>query len=131
MHATANTRIPGIVTLQPTSDPETKAAGLARHQIAIIVLGFPTIILGTSFMIYNKISHGAPHFTTWHSVRSFKCFYCHQYWLTEAADIWAGGCRVDSSSDVSRRRQLVGWSEREGFVQISQVSILYDIFSKC
>ncbi|KZP23675.1 hypothetical protein FIBSPDRAFT_858261 [Athelia psychrophila] len=58
----------GILTLQPTADPETKTEGLARHQIAIIVLGFPTIVLGTSFMIYNKVSHAAPHFTTWHSI---------------------------------------------------------------
>ncbi|KAF7966848.1 hypothetical protein HWV62_36897 [Athelia sp. TMB] len=58
----------GIVTLQPTADPRSKAAGLARHQIAIIVLAFPAIVLGTSFMIYNKISHGAPHFTSWHGI---------------------------------------------------------------
>lgn len=119
MYAIANAPTPGILTLQPTADPETKAEGLARHQIAIIVLGFPTIVLGTSFMIYNKVSHAAPHFTTWHSVRLFEPLYHHQSWLTEVADIRAGGCCVDSSSDVGRRRQLVGWSEREGFVQIS------------
>lgn len=56
----------GILTLQPTSQPRTKAAGLARHQTAMIICGFPVIVLGTSAMIYNKYTHGAPHFTSWH-----------------------------------------------------------------
>ena len=72
----ANARTPGIVTLQPTADPQSKAAGLARHQIAIIVLAFPTIVLGTSFMIYNKVSHEAPHFTSWHGVSLLQLLPC-------------------------------------------------------
>ncbi|KAI0080601.1 hypothetical protein K474DRAFT_1589520, partial [Panus rudis PR-1116 ss-1] len=56
----------GILTLQPTSRPKTKAAGLLRHQLAMIVLGFPMIILGTSAIYYNKVRGGHPHFTTWH-----------------------------------------------------------------
>jgi len=56
----------GILTLQPTSHPETKKAGLARHQVAMLLFGFPAIVLGTSSMIYNKYTHGAPHFTSWH-----------------------------------------------------------------
>jgi hypothetical protein len=56
----------GILTLQPTSQPETKKAGLARHQVAILFFGFPAIILGASSMIYTKYTHRAPHFTSWH-----------------------------------------------------------------
>jgi len=55
----------GILTLQPTSQPKTKAAGLQRHQTAMLT-GLPSILLGTSAMVYYKGSHGAPHFTTWH-----------------------------------------------------------------
>ncbi len=58
----------GILTLQPTSQPKTKAAGLGRHQIAMIT-GFLALGLGSSAMWYNKESHGAPHITTWHGVR--------------------------------------------------------------
>lgn len=59
---------PGILTLQPASQPQTKEAALARHQIAMLYLGFPAIVLGTFSMIYTKYSHGAPHFTSWHGV---------------------------------------------------------------
>ncbi|KAF8078138.1 hypothetical protein FPV67DRAFT_1464322 [Lyophyllum atratum] len=56
----------GILTLQPTSQPRTKAAGLARHQAAIFLLGFPSILLGTSAVAYNKWINGKEHMTTWH-----------------------------------------------------------------
>jgi len=56
----------GILTLQPTSQPRSKAAGLVRHQLAMIALGVPVSIVGTSLMIYNKSLHKREHFTTWH-----------------------------------------------------------------
>ncbi|KAH9951275.1 hypothetical protein B0H21DRAFT_274188 [Amylocystis lapponica] len=56
----------GILTLQPTSRPTTKAAGLARHQIFMLALGFPAIFLGTLAIFINKNVHGQRHFTTWH-----------------------------------------------------------------
>ncbi|TFK42764.1 hypothetical protein BDQ12DRAFT_719608 [Crucibulum laeve] len=56
----------GILTLQPTSQPRTKAAGLARHQTAILLIGFPSIFLGTLAVSYNKWLRDANHFTTWH-----------------------------------------------------------------
>lgn len=62
----ANTRT-GILTLQPTSQPRTKAAGLQRHKIAM-GLGAALILLGALAMIANKNAHEAAHFTTWHSV---------------------------------------------------------------
>jgi len=63
--------VPGIITLQPTSfaDPRGKAAGLLRHQVVIFFLGFPSVLLGTFSVSYNKWLHGADHFTTWHGVR--------------------------------------------------------------
>jgi len=56
----------GILTLQPTSAPETKKAGLQRHQLAILYVGFPSILLGALAISYNKYLHEASHFTTWH-----------------------------------------------------------------
>lgn len=61
------TPLTGILTLQPTSQPHTKAAGLVRHQIAM-GLGGTFILLGAVAMFVNKNSHGAAHFTTWHGV---------------------------------------------------------------
>ncbi|KAF9072969.1 hypothetical protein BDP27DRAFT_1381964 [Rhodocollybia butyracea] len=57
----------GIMTLQPTSQPRTKAAGLSRHQGAILFLGLPALLTGTFAIIMNKIDAGKPHFISWHS----------------------------------------------------------------
>lgn len=59
------------MTLQPTSKahPAGKQRGLIRHQMFNFLLAFPLILLGASFIFYNKASHNVPHFTTWHSVR--------------------------------------------------------------
>ncbi|PFH49118.1 hypothetical protein AMATHDRAFT_5206 [Amanita thiersii Skay4041] len=45
----------GILTLQPTSQPPTKAAGLARHQIAMFAFGTPTLLFGSFAVWYNKV----------------------------------------------------------------------------
>ncbi|KAI0374731.1 hypothetical protein BV20DRAFT_387850 [Pilatotrama ljubarskyi] len=55
-----------ILTLQPTSQAKTKAAGLTRHQLVILALGVPAISLGTFAIVYRKSLHGHAHFTTWH-----------------------------------------------------------------
>ena len=54
--------------LQPTAQPKTKNAGLVRHQVAILILGFPSIILGTLAVYYNKWLRSKKHFSTWHGV---------------------------------------------------------------
>lgn len=56
----------GILTLQPTSQAKTKAAGLTRHQLAMMALGVPAIFLGTLAIVRRKAQHESPHFTTWH-----------------------------------------------------------------
>ncbi|EIM90210.1 uncharacterized protein STEHIDRAFT_137702 [Stereum hirsutum FP-91666 SS1] len=81
----------GILSLQPTSQPRTKAAGLKRHQLAMI-LGLISIVLGTSAMLYTKASHNAPHFTTWHGLFGIISFV----WLIAqfsigAASVWFDG----------------------------------------
>lgn len=58
----------GILTLQPTSQARTKAAGLARHQLAMIILGIPLALLGFLAIFFTKIAHGRAHFTTWHAI---------------------------------------------------------------
>ncbi|TCD65418.1 hypothetical protein EIP91_002717 [Steccherinum ochraceum] len=56
----------GVLTLQSTSRPKTKTAGLVRHQLAMIALGIPVAVIGTSIVVYNKSRHNKEHFTTWH-----------------------------------------------------------------
>ncbi|KAI0703575.1 hypothetical protein BC835DRAFT_1404075 [Cytidiella melzeri] len=56
----------GILTLQPTSQPRTKAAGLTRHQLAMIVVGFPIAFLGYLAIFAMKIINSRDHFTSWH-----------------------------------------------------------------
>jgi len=58
----------GIMTLQPTAQVATKAAGLSRHQLAMFAIGFPAIFLGTLAMWWNKVIHNAPHAVTWHGL---------------------------------------------------------------
>ncbi|KAH9981506.1 hypothetical protein BGW80DRAFT_1270544 [Lactifluus volemus] len=81
----------GVLTLQPTSQPKTKAAGLQRHQTAMLI-GLTSILLGTSAMVYYKGSHGAPHFTTWHGTFGILTLS----WLVfqsalGALSVWFGG----------------------------------------
>ncbi|KAI0736612.1 hypothetical protein C8Q72DRAFT_800723 [Fomitopsis betulina] len=61
----------GIVTLQPTSQPRTKAAGLSRHQTAMLWGGYPAILMGTLAIWWNKNVHGSHHATTWHGILGY------------------------------------------------------------
>ncbi|KAF5391917.1 hypothetical protein D9757_001737 [Collybiopsis confluens] len=58
----------GIITLQPTSHPKAKIAGLSRHQSAILFLGFPALLVGTLAIVMSKIELEKRHFRSWHSV---------------------------------------------------------------
>ncbi|THH13615.1 hypothetical protein EW146_g6631 [Bondarzewia mesenterica] len=93
---------PGILTLQPTSQPATKAAGLQRHQIAMI-FGLPTIVLGALSIIWNKSVHDAPHFTTWHGVFGLLSLT----WLVVqfsfgAASVWFDGAALGGGLKAKR-----------------------------
>ncbi|KAG7452875.1 uncharacterized protein BT62DRAFT_925414 [Guyanagaster necrorhizus] len=63
----------GILTLQPTSQPKTKAAGLSRHQLAIVVCAFPIVTIGTFAVWWNKHIRDHDHFTTWHGKLGLLC----------------------------------------------------------
>jgi hypothetical protein len=82
----------GIITLQPTNQPKTKASGLVRHQILIFVLAFPSLFLGTFAVSYNKWLRGADHFTTWHGTIGILCmvWLLFQIFLG-AGSVWNGG----------------------------------------
>ncbi|KAM6500689.1 hypothetical protein JOM56_003703 [Amanita muscaria] len=62
----------GILTLQATSQPATKAAGLARHQLAMLSAFF-FLLLGSSSVWYNKELYGKPHYATWHGLMGPIC----------------------------------------------------------
>lgn len=61
----------GILTLQPTAQPKTKAAGLRRHQRTMLAVGFPCIALGTLAIEIQKFIRGHDHFATWHGIFGF------------------------------------------------------------
>jgi len=82
----------GILTLQPTSQPKTKAAGLARHQIAIFTLAFPLLVLGTVAVWYHKWLRGAAHLTTWHGILgSISMVWLLLQVLLGGGSVWSGG----------------------------------------
>ena len=58
----------GILTLQPTSRPTTKAAGLNRHRFAILLLSIPVLGLGTFSIIFKKWPYPDNYVLTWHGV---------------------------------------------------------------
>jgi len=82
----------GILTLQPTSQPHTKAAGLQRHQIAMIYVGLPLILAGTGAILLQKFSHNASHFTTWHGTFGIiTVLWIISQALVGGSTVWFGG----------------------------------------
>ncbi|KAF9001940.1 hypothetical protein BDQ17DRAFT_1390890 [Cyathus striatus] len=89
----------GILTLQPTSQPKTKAAGFIRHQTTILLVGLPSILMGTIAVSYNKYLRDARHFTTWHGKLGLLCMI----WLVVqiglgAGSAWYGGALFGGGS---------------------------------
>ncbi|KAI5117961.1 hypothetical protein M0805_001622 [Coniferiporia weirii] len=82
----------GILLLQPTSQPKTKARGLTRHQVVILGVGLPSIVIGTVLVFANKIVHQAKHFTTWHATFGLMAvvwMICQM--LLGGLSVWSGG----------------------------------------
>lgn len=123
----------GILTLQPTSQPKTKADGLRRHQI-VMLIGLSSILLGTSAVFVYKGSQGAPHYTTWHGVRappppSFSTLTSihfldlwpdHRFLAHRSVHGWRVKCLV-------WRRRLRGQSQSQARVEVSQAVGLHPI----
>jgi len=82
----------GIVTLQPTSQPRSKAAGLDRHQLYILFLGVPSVFLGTWAVYHNKNLAGREHLVSWHGLLGFIAvlWMCVQI-AVGGASVWFGG----------------------------------------
>ncbi|KAF7338642.1 Cytochrome b561 domain-containing protein [Mycena venus] len=89
----------GIMTLQPTSQPKTKAAGLARHQYAILFAAFPIIFFGTFAIMYNKYVHGAIHFRSWHGKLGIVAMgWIFIQVLLGGGSVWFGGAAFGGGS---------------------------------
>ncbi|BGO88665.1 hypothetical protein JCM10020v2_000283 [Rhodotorula toruloides] len=57
----------GILLLQPQPpNAAYKRKGLQLHQVVQYTSGV-AIVAGAAFIVYNKVAHGAKHFTTWHA----------------------------------------------------------------
>ncbi|EJD05729.1 uncharacterized protein FOMMEDRAFT_132182 [Fomitiporia mediterranea MF3/22] len=85
----------GILTLQPTSQPKTKAAGLVRHQLCMLLAGAPLLATGTWVIYHNKDINARKHFTTWHGTIGIIAVS----WLTVqtiigCASVWFGGAAL-------------------------------------
>ncbi|KAF9262203.1 hypothetical protein L218DRAFT_868192 [Marasmius fiardii PR-910] len=65
----------GILTLQPTAQPQSKAAGFKRHQATILYVAVPAVIFGTLAVMYNKVLKGSGHFKTWHGTLGIVCMF--------------------------------------------------------
>ncbi|EJD06983.1 uncharacterized protein FOMMEDRAFT_17434 [Fomitiporia mediterranea MF3/22] len=82
----------GILLLQPTSQPKTKARGLTRHQLVILGIGLPSIIVGTSVIYANKVIHESDHFTTWHATFGLiAVVWMIGQMLLGGLSVWFGG----------------------------------------
>ncbi|KAH8118229.1 hypothetical protein DFH11DRAFT_1503616 [Phellopilus nigrolimitatus] len=82
----------GILLLQPTSQPKTKARGLTRHQLVILGVGLPAIIIGTVLIFMNKVIHESAHFTTWHATFGLIAIvWMVVQMLLGGLSVWFGG----------------------------------------
>lgn len=83
----------GIVPVQPpTPGAAVRESRLDAHQAVLLGLAIPAMLVGTSFMWYNKEYNKAEHITTWHAV--FGCITLTWAFLQAAiggASVWAGG----------------------------------------
>lgn len=80
----------GILTLQPTSRPHSKAKALVRHQLAM-TFGLLCIILGTSAIIANKSIHYNDHFASTHAKLGLLAFV----WILFQVFVGAGSVWFD------------------------------------
>jgi len=82
----------GIMTLQPTSQPRSKVAGLSRHQAAILFIGLPALLVGTFAIVMNKFAGGKPHFKSWHSIFGITAAgWIVIQVLVGGSSVWFGG----------------------------------------
>jgi len=82
----------GILTLQPTSQPATKAAGLDRHQLAMLLLGFPALCLGTFSIIYKKWPYADDYIPSWHGTFGYvSIIWIVLQILGGGGSVWFGG----------------------------------------
>lgn len=83
----------GISPVQPpTPPPGIRQARLGVHERVLAGIAVPAMVVGTSFMYYNKSVNSAPHITTWHAVFGMITLF----WMLVQASIgalsvWRGG----------------------------------------
>ncbi|TFY68238.1 hypothetical protein EVG20_g3639 [Dentipellis fragilis] len=110
----------GILTLQPTSQPKTKAAGLQRHQLAMII-GLPSVTVGTLSIVWNKLLHESKHFTTWHGIFGIISLA----WLVAQFALGAGSVWFDGAlfGGGLKAKQLWKYHRLSGYVLLPLVLI--------
>ncbi|TDL27255.1 hypothetical protein BD410DRAFT_761969 [Rickenella mellea] len=82
----------GILTLQPTSQPKSKAAGLTRHQLYMLVTGLPVISVGTWAIYHTKNLNSRPHLVSWHGLfGAISYLWMIGQIAIGAGSVWFGG----------------------------------------
>nr|GAT59571.1 predicted protein [Mycena chlorophos] len=82
----------GVMTLQPTSQPKTKAAGLERHQYAMALVALPALLVGASAVWYNKERSGRAHYQSLHAkLGTAAVTWLVVQLLVGGASVWFGG----------------------------------------
>jgi len=104
----------GALQLQPTARPKSRKRGLARHQLIVLGLGAPAILISSGFMVRNKVDHGAPHFTSWHG----KFGLISLLWI--CVDVLVGGSTVwfdgRAFGDQEKAQRFRKWHRLSGYL---------------
>jgi cytochrome b-561 domain containing protein 2 len=103
----------GVLTLQPTSQARTKAAGLVRHQLAMIGLGIPVALLGFLAVFFTKIANDKQHFTSWHGfIGIFTLGLLAVQAIVGGGSVWFNGAMFGGNPQaklVWKYHRLVGY----------------------
>ncbi|KAF9506706.1 hypothetical protein BS47DRAFT_1352451 [Hydnum rufescens UP504] len=93
----------GVLQLQPRRQPKSRERGLARHQLIMLGLGAPTILIGGGFMMWNKVDHSAPHFTSWHGKFGLTALlWICVHILVGGSTVWFGGRAFGGQTEAKK-----------------------------
>ncbi|EJD53255.1 hypothetical protein AURDEDRAFT_110947 [Auricularia subglabra TFB-10046 SS5] len=102
----------GILTLQPTMHPRTKARGLARHQIVMLGLGIPALLFGSGAIVWYKVSHGYNHMYSWHAWLGLLAIV----WLVFQVILGGGSVWFNGKLFAPDPKRLWKWHRASGYL---------------
>jgi len=107
----------GALQLQPTQQSMSKIRGLARHQLIMLGIGAPAILVGGGFMMWNKVDHGAPHFTSWHGKFGLiSLIWLCTHILFGGSTVWFDGKAFGGQAEA---KKFWKWHRLSGYLLLS------------